>query len=103
MQPGDGTIWTEQSVAETGRGPVTVECIQAGEAAFPLGQSSTSSQELRDYNNDIVSLFCIAHSHFCHGYSILLFEQLLWKPALFTCHTFTHYKLTCYLSAHLKG
>ena len=44
VQPGDGTIWTGQSTTE-GRG-VTVECIQAGEAAFSLGQSSTSSQEL---------------------------------------------------------
>ncbi len=51
VQAGDGTIWTGQSATETGRG-VTVECIQAGEAAFSLGQSSTSSQEL----DEIVSL-----------------------------------------------
>ncbi|KAJ7380011.1 hypothetical protein OS493_012773 [Desmophyllum pertusum] len=48
--------WYHLDRAECGRNrkrAVTVECIQAGEAAFPLGQSSTSSQELRDYNNDI--------------------------------------------------
>lgn len=50
VQPGDGTIWTGHA-AETGRG-VTVECIQAGETPFSLGQSSTSSQDL---NDEIVS------------------------------------------------
>ena len=45
-QPGDGTVWTSQT-AETGRG-MTVECIQAGEAAFSLGQTSTSSEDLSD-------------------------------------------------------
>lgn len=58
VQPSDGTIWTGQSATETGRG-VTVECIQAGEAVFPLGQSSTSSQELED----IVSFLHCFHSH----------------------------------------
>ena len=46
VQPGEGTIWTGQA-AETGRG-MTVECIQAGEAAFSLGQTSTSSEDLSD-------------------------------------------------------
>jgi len=46
VQPGDGTVWTGQA-AETGRG-MTVECIQAGEAPFSLGQPSTSSEDLSD-------------------------------------------------------
>ena len=46
VQPGDGTVWTGQA-AEPGRA-MTVECIQAGEAAFSLGQSSTSSEDLND-------------------------------------------------------
>lgn len=50
VQPGEGTVWTGQA-AETGRG-MTVECIQAGEAAFSLGQTSTSSEDL---NDEIVS------------------------------------------------
>lgn len=50
VQPGEGTIWTGQA-AEPERA-MTVECIQAGEAAFSLGQSSTSSEDL---NDEIVS------------------------------------------------
>lgn len=50
MQPGEGTVWTGQA-AEPERA-MTVECIQAGEAAFSLGQSSTSSEDL---NDEIVS------------------------------------------------
>ena len=55
VQPADGTIWTGPNATETGRG-VTVECIQAGEA-FSFGPSSSSSQELRDLNDDIVSFY----------------------------------------------
>ena len=51
VQPGDGAVWTGQSVnTETGQG-VTVECIQAGDA-FSMGHPS---QELKDLNDEIVS------------------------------------------------
>jgi len=51
VQPGVSTVWTGQSVVETGRG-LTVECLQAGEA-FSV---ENTSQELNDLNDEIVSI-----------------------------------------------
>ena len=52
VQPGVSTVWTGQSVVETGRG-LTVECLQTGEA-FSV---ENTSQELNDLNDEIVSIF----------------------------------------------
>lgn len=57
VQPGVSTVWTGQSVVETGRG-LTVECLQAGEA-FSV---ENTSQELNDLNDEIVSIFSSSRS-----------------------------------------
>ena len=57
VQPGVSTVWTGQSVVESGRG-LTVECLQAGEA-FSV---ENTSQELNDLNDEIVSIFSSSRS-----------------------------------------
>ena len=63
VQPGDSTVWSGQNATESGRG-MTVECIQAGEA-FSVGHSS---QELRDWNDEIVSRKLIFSNCFMHKF-----------------------------------
>lgn len=60
VQPGDGTVWTGQA-AEQGR-DMTVECIQAGEATFSLGQTSTSSENLSDEIVSFLAFLSTVHS-----------------------------------------
>lgn len=74
VQPGDGTVWAGQSATESGRG-LTVECIQAGEA-FSVGHSS---QELRDWNDEIVSRKLIFSSCLCMSFSVARKLLVLWQ------------------------
>lgn len=74
VQPGDGTVWAGQSATESGRG-LTVECIEAGEA-FSMGHSS---QELRDWNDEIVSRKLIFSSCLCMSFSVAHKLLVLWQ------------------------